>query len=196
MFGSRQQLMKSTIITRLNANNTQVLVSDCIKYIGVHLDKNLNFKKHLTAKCKVASLNLFRIRNIRKYLIHEVCTVMVLGLVVVHLEYANELFVGLPEVEYNVLVTVLRCLNNQAPGYLKSMLQRPTRIGNIQSPKDLRLLILPSTKKKIFANGSFTVTGPIIWNQFPIKLRHLASLHDFKKQFKTFLFEKFQLNIL
>ena len=70
------QLIKSTV-TSLTVNNTEV---------DVHLDKNLNFKKHITANCKVASFNHFRIRNIRKYLM-------------VHLEYAIGLFLGLPEVD-------------------------------------------------------------------------------------------------
>ena len=98
MFISRQQLMKSTI-TRLNVNNTQVKVLDSIKYIGVHVNKNLNLKKRITAKCKVASFNLFCIRNILIYRAQEASTVMVLGLVVVHLDYANGLFVRLPEMD-------------------------------------------------------------------------------------------------
>ena len=115
VFGSRQQLMKSTI-TSLNVNNVQVEVSESIKYIGVYLDKNLNFKKHITAKCKVASFNLFRIRNIRKYLTQEACTALVLGLVVVHLDYANGLFAGLPEVDIRRLQRLQTLAAELVPG--------------------------------------------------------------------------------
>ena len=99
---------------------------------------------------------------------------MVLGLVVVHLDYSNGVFVGLPEMDirwlqriqtlaaklvrgkswmdratqclkdlhwlpihlrvgYKVLVTVLKCHDSQGPGYLKSTLQRPTKIRNTWS---------------------------------------------------------------
>ena len=85
-------------------------------------------------------------------------------------------------VEYKVLVTVWKRLSNQAAGYLKSMLQRT---------KHLSLLVLPSTKKKTFADRSSSVTRPRLWNHLPVKLRDLASLHDFKKQLKIFMFEKF-----
>ena len=95
VFSSWQQLVKSTI-TRLNVNNTQVELSDSFRYVGVHLKKNLNFRKRITDKCKFASFNLFQIRNIQKYLTKEPCTDIVFGLVVVHLDYEKGLFLDLP----------------------------------------------------------------------------------------------------
>ena len=96
VFGSQQQLAKLHTTT-LDVNNTLIESAASAKYLGVYLDKNLNLKQQITAKCKVASWNLYRIKNIRKYLTLEACTVLVLGLVVVHLDYANSLFVGLPK---------------------------------------------------------------------------------------------------
>ncbi len=58
--------------------------SDCVKYVGVLLDANLNLKRHITQKCKVASFNLYRLRSIRKYLTQEACASLILGTVIVH----------------------------------------------------------------------------------------------------------------
>ena len=98
VFGSRQQLAKLNI-SHLDVNNIQVDSSDCVKYLGVLLDANLNLKRHITQKCKVASFNLYRIRSIRKYLTQEACCSLILGTVIVHLDYANGLFAGLPDVD-------------------------------------------------------------------------------------------------
>ena len=43
-------------------------------------------------------MNLFRIKNIRKYLTKDVCIMRMLGLVIVHLDYANGLYIGLPKI--------------------------------------------------------------------------------------------------
>ena len=102
IYGSRQQL-KNLSIGSLKVNETSVTTSDFIKYLGVYLDQNLNLKRHITTKCRVASINLYRIRNIRKYLTKDSCTVLMLGLVLVHLDYVNSLFVGLPQVDISRL---------------------------------------------------------------------------------------------
>ena len=64
-FGSRQQLKKCTF-DKININNETIQRSDTVKYLGGHLDQNLNFKKHVITKCKAAMLNIWKIRLIRK----------------------------------------------------------------------------------------------------------------------------------
>lgn len=231
VFGSRHQLNKA-LITSLNVNSELVNASDSVKYLGAHLDRNLNLKHHVAMKCRVASQNLFRLKNIRKYLTQEACNTFVLGLVVVHLDYANGLFIGLPavvikrlqriqnmaaklvlgkgkcdsatqclkdlhwlpvrlRVEYKIAVTVFKCLHGQAPNYLSDMLQRPTRRSNTRAAADQYLLAVPTTKRKTFADRSFSVAGPKLWNTLPENLRSLPTLDTFKKNLKTYLFSKF-----
>ena len=72
MIGSRQQMKKVTF-NSLKVNDKQVEAADSIKYLGIHLDTNLNLKKHVTAKCKIACMNLYRI-SIRKNLTQDACT--------------------------------------------------------------------------------------------------------------------------
>ena len=85
IFGTRQQ--KSKITTScIDVNNIQVSKSRCVKYLGAYLDESLTMKHHITEKCKTASINLFRIKNICKYLTQGACNTVMLGLVIVHID--------------------------------------------------------------------------------------------------------------
>ena len=63
LYGSRQQLLKCET-TLINVNGNNIKREECIKYLGVSLDKNLNMKKHVAGKCKAAMFNLLKIKNI------------------------------------------------------------------------------------------------------------------------------------
>ena len=67
LFGSKPQLDKCIIIS-LNINNMEIKVAEIIRYLGVLLDRQLNFKHHITSKCKLAMLNIQHIKNIRHLL--------------------------------------------------------------------------------------------------------------------------------
>ena len=49
---------------------------------------------------------------------------------------------------------------------------------------------IPFTKAKTFADGSFGVAGPRIWNGLPIDVRQSGTVDSFKTKLKTFLFQK------
>ena len=57
LFGSRSQLNKCKI-EALNIDDTEVVLVDRMKYLGVILDRNLNMKEHITTKCQTAMLNI------------------------------------------------------------------------------------------------------------------------------------------
>ena len=58
-------------------------------------------KKHITIKCKIAMANLFKILNIHEFLTKESCEILILGLVILHLNYNNALLWGLLDVDMN-----------------------------------------------------------------------------------------------
>jgi len=71
--------------------------SDSIKYLGVTLDCNLSLYAHIKNKCKVACFNMYRIRKIRRHLSLDSCKVLMQSLVISHLDYANGIYIGLPQ---------------------------------------------------------------------------------------------------
>ena len=80
--------------------------TDCIKYLGVWLDATLSLKHHITQKCRTAMWNLQKLKTICPFLTTEACHTVVRGIVCSHLDYANAIFVGLPECEISKLQRV------------------------------------------------------------------------------------------
>ena len=54
-------------------------------------------KTNTTNKCKMAMLNLLKIRNIRKILTVDTCKTLEQGLVISHLDYCNSILAELPD---------------------------------------------------------------------------------------------------
>jgi hypothetical protein len=100
--GSRQQLSNCEKQT-LTGNDANINRVESIKYLGVQVDQQLNLKNHIAAKTRIASLNLYRIKLIRKYLTTEACKCVIQAMVISHLDYANAVFPGLPEVDMKKL---------------------------------------------------------------------------------------------
>ena len=75
-----------------------ILRSDIIRYLGVWLNATLNFKLHVTKKCKAAMVNFIRIRGIHHLLTDEAASSLVLSLCVSHLKYCNAALYGLPDI--------------------------------------------------------------------------------------------------
>ena len=105
MFSSRQ-LAKKIDTDCLNVNGTTIQKSEVIKYLGIWLDLQLNFKHHITIKCRVAMLNLQRIKMIQKYLMKDVANTLPLGLVISHLDYCNAILAGLPDTDISCLQSI------------------------------------------------------------------------------------------
>ena len=95
-FGSRQQLAKCTCYS-IDVNGTIVSRSNFIKYLGAILDRFLSMKQDIKQKCKTTMWNLYGIKHVGHCLTREVCHTLVLGLVISHLDYANIIFLKLPD---------------------------------------------------------------------------------------------------
>ena len=93
-------------------------------------------------------------------------------------------------IDFKILSLVHKCLYGEAPEYLKNLLiiQVGGRDG-LRSATDSMKLIIPRTQYTTFADRSFSVYGPHIWNALPKRIREIENLDQFKKQIKTFLFQ-------
>ena len=114
-FGSRQQLEKCVTET-ININGDIINKVDCIRYLGVFLDKNLTMK-HVERKAGVAMSNFNKIRKIRRFLSKEACETLMLGLVISHIDYANGTLFGAPDTTLKPYQRIqnmcIRLLNNR-----------------------------------------------------------------------------------
>ena len=98
-------------------------------------------------------------------------------------------------IDFKILTLVHKCLSGQAPEHLKNLLviQQGGRKG-LHSAMDSKKLIIPRTYHKTFADRSFSVYGPRIWNALPRCIWEIDDLEEFKKQIKTFLFNNKLVN--
>ena len=101
-FGSKQQLKKCKIES-LKVSEDLIPRADMIRYLGVYMDANLNFKQHVTKKCKAAMLNYFKIKSIRHLLDVKTTARLCLSLCISHLDYCNSVLYGLPDTTLNRL---------------------------------------------------------------------------------------------
>ena len=91
----RTQCNKITT-TAIEVGETSVSFSQELTYLGVLLDKNLTLKTHILAKAKSASYQLYRIRQIVKFLDLPARKNLFSSLVMSQLDYANAIFINLP----------------------------------------------------------------------------------------------------
>ena len=86
---------------------------------------------------------------------------------------------------------VYKCLSGDASDYLKDLLNEytPKRQG-LQSEQSYKRLVVLRMVKKTFAPRTFSVYGPSLCYQIHNYLKELSSLDRFKKDLKTFLFNK------
>ena len=92
-------------------------------------------------------------------------------------------------IDFKVLLLTHKCLNNQAPSYLSSLVSYrntgiPTR-REITAP-----LVEPRYKQETYGKRAFSVAAPRIWNVLPPALRSIHSLVTFNSHLKTHLFKQ------
>ena len=96
LFGSRQQLQKTTLSSLSVAGDT-VEGASSIKYLGAFLDDKLSMKKQVSSICTKATANILKIKGIRPFLTNETAKTLMVGLVLSHLDANNGILIGLPD---------------------------------------------------------------------------------------------------
>ena len=96
IFGSVHALQKcNTKTIRVGVHDVQI--SELIKLLGVLLDQQLNFKQHIASKARNASLSLYNLKKLRRYLSKTNCLKLINALVFSHFDYCNSLLINLPK---------------------------------------------------------------------------------------------------
>ena len=91
-------------------------------------------------------------------------------------------------IQHRLFNQVYKCIRGHAPGYPQELISdyKPGRTG-LNSSSTYHQLVVPLSKCKTFADRSFKVQGPELWNQLPDHIRRTGTLVDFKRTLKTFL---------
>ena len=211
-FGNQHQLDKCKTDT-IDVVGDLILRTNSVKYLGVQMDSNLNFKQLITQKCCSAMFNFLRIKSIRHLLDEDTTASLCLSLCISHLDYCNSFLYGLPETSIAKLQRIQNmcaCLvlrrskfesTTQALLHLHWLPVRQWIAFKILTltykcvhgigPQYLQKLI---TKPKVTrsnlrsANDPYLLVIPTLWNRLPKKIRSAQTLLSFKKDLKTHLF--------
>ena len=94
-------------------------------------------------------------------------------------------------IEHKILTLVLKALKMKAPQYLKDMLNQRKTVKTLRSNYIYMKVDIPKIKRESFADRSFSVMGPRLWNDLPNEIKQCTDIEKFMKKLKTFLFSKF-----
>ena len=95
-------------------------------------------------------------------------------------------------IEFKILTHTYKCLNKQAPEYLQNlMVEMPTQRSGLRSKLTYKKLLIPFMKRKFFAQRSFSVAAPTLWNSLPLNGKQTSTLNQFKVLIKIHLFNSF-----
>jgi len=81
----------------LQIGDCTVTESECIRSLGVLLDKHLTMEKQVNVTVRSCYFNIRNIGKIRRYIDEDACKTLVQALVISRLDYANALYAGLPK---------------------------------------------------------------------------------------------------
>ena len=81
-------------------------------------------------------------------------------------------------------------MHGEAPEYLQNLLiTYVPRRECLRSKAIIDRLIVPRTEKKTFADRTFSVVSPKVWNSLPNDVKSQKDIEHFKKSLKTHLFK-------
>ena len=94
-------------------------------------------------------------------------------------------------INHKILNLIHKSIMGKASEYLQNLLavHKPGRPG-LRSASDTNLLIVPFARCKTFAECSYSIQGPKLWNSLPDNLRSERDTDIFKRKLKTHLFHQ------
>ena len=93
---------------------------------------------------------------------------------------------------YKVANLVYRCHNGTAPSYLNDLLPVHQTVRTLKYSTSTIALVF--CKTELAKEGSFSVAGPITWNNLPKEVKGETNPLRFRKKLKTHLFKNYTLN--
>ena len=89
---------------------------------------------------------------------------------------------------FKIALMTFKCRHNLSPEYLKSSINERQQTRTLRSNSRQPLSIQGVTNN--MGARSFLHAAPTVWNNLPVSLTQITNINTFKKQLKTYLFEK------
>ena len=89
-------------------------------------------------------------------------------------------------IQYKLLLLVFHSLHGSAPQYNCQLITRYNPSRCLRSSTS-SLLVVPHTHNN-WGDRAFSHAGPLLWNNLPLNIRNMSSIHKFKEALKTHFF--------
>ena len=171
--------IKITAPCRLNVNGKIIPCSDEVQLLGITIDNELKFKKHIEDLCKRASCKLYALRRIRGYLTVEKTRILANAFIDSQFNYAPLIWMFAGKTLINKIFKIhhrtLQVVYNEYNKSYKELLQLNNNVPIHQ--RHLQYLALAVLKSLMHLNPEF------MWSYF--NENHI--LHELRKGTKVFL---------
>ena len=211
---------KKYLLSSLKFGNGSITSTDSIKFLGIIVDKNLNFKDHTSSICtkisKVVGL-LFRLNNILPV---EALATLYSVLLVPHILYGIEIWHGALRGNHDRIFKLqkkaIRAINSLGYNHHTHEFFKSMEILKLEDIFKQRLLIYIfknqdfSTHSDVHSyntrhrqdlvlprfnrtrsQSSFFYQGIITWNTVPLEIRSIRYLNAFKNAIKDLLLSEY-----
>ena len=159
--------IKITALCRLNVNGKIIPCSDEVQLLGITIDNELKFKKHIEDLCKRASCKLHALRRIRGYLTVEKTRILANAFIDSQFNYAPLIWMFAGKTLINKIFKIhhrtLQVVYNEYNKSYKELLQLNNNVSIHQ--RQLQYLTLEVFKSLIYLNPEF------MWSYLRILLR-------------------------
>jgi hypothetical protein len=114
--GTRQQLAKLDLASLSNAF-PHISFSSSVRDLGIILDQELSFSKHISTLSRTCFYQLRQLRVVARSLSFSAASALVHAFISSRLDYCSSLYVGLPQVRLNSLIRVQRSAARLVGGF-------------------------------------------------------------------------------
>ena len=111
----------SSYAYNITLQNCKIDLTECLRILGVTLDRKLSFKPHILEQLKKACAKAAALRKFRKFIPMDVMIRLYKAYVLPHLEYCSPLFLGISDGLSNKLEDINFYILRTILGYSKSV---------------------------------------------------------------------------
>ena len=83
----------------VSVGNISIVLSNCVRTLGVEIDASLSMSGQVTALCKSLNFHLYNISRVRKMLTKDACSHAIRSLVLSRLDYSNSLLINVSKMD-------------------------------------------------------------------------------------------------
>ena len=213
-FGRTNKVKECKELAPIEFQGDVLECKNCVKYLGVVFDENMNWDTHAKATRRKAYLSLHKIKTISSFLNGDTKQLLVNALVMPHITYCSNSWSTMSAVNHrrfdslienvsrvvplnktfnqitqlNKAVMIFKGIHNLAPNYLCDRINLVSRRHNRRTRFAVQNNLVVPVSRNNFTNRTFIHSSTAIWNSLPAEIKTIDSFLLFKASLKKHIF--------